>query len=215
MTTPTGRARAARIAAAGRDLFLPRQCVGCTEPGTWWCATCAAASTPDPSARTVAPGLLTVGALPYADPARQVVLAHKNQQVRALRPVLAAWLSSALQVVGSGPGTVLVPVPATVRSRQARGFDPLRDVAEEVALRQGMTVVPLLRWVRQPLPQKLLDRPARGGNVHGRMGAVWAPGSVVLVDDVVTTGATVTEAGRALRCSGVTLVAAAMMCYTR
>lgn len=206
---------------AARDLFLPRACVACGSPGTWWCPECAATCAPEPAERRLAPDLAAVAALPYAGAARAVVLAHKNDQVRALGDVLAEWLAAALDALpsagrhGADNGPALVVIPATSRSRRARGFDPVADVARRVARTRGLPVHPALTWARQPLPQKLLDRGARAANVHGRMRGAWVSGPVVLVDDVITTGATVREAQRALQVGGVRVVAAAAMCYTR
>lgn len=211
----------AKFLGAARDLFLPRACVGCGSPGTWWCPECDAACEPEPAARRVAPDLTAVSALPYAGAARAVVLAHKNDQVRALGNVLAEWLAAALAALAltgwdrTGRAVTLVPVPATGRSRRARGFDPVAEVTRLAGGGLGLPVRPALSWARQPQPQKLLDRSARAGNVHGRMRGTWVPGPVVLIDDVVTTGATMREAHRALQTSGVGVVAAAAMCYTR
>lgn len=204
-----------RLLATARDLFLPRSCAGCDRPGSWWCPGCAAAGTPLPQARQVAPGMVAVGAVEYAGPARRAVLAHKNGQVRGLRPVLAGWLAAAADDLGVRPGTVLVPMPPTRRSRRARGFDPVRDVTVATAASRDLVVVSALRWARQPQPQKQLGRQARAANVHGRMAGTWLPGRVVLVDDVLTTGATLAEARRALQASGSRVAGAVVMCYTR
>jgi predicted amidophosphoribosyltransferase len=207
------------VARAAVRLFLPRKCVGCAAVQTWWCAECAGRARLDPVLREL-PGtdLAVAAAVAYADPARKAILAHKDRQITALRPVLRDWLAVALHAhPACGPGVVLVPIPPSRRGRLARGRDPLAEVVE-AAVRAGFAFAMdrPLRWRSQPQPQKRLDRSARAANVSGRLAAgPAAPGPVMLVDDVTTTGATLAEAERALRRAGVGVVGAIAMCYTR
>lgn len=210
---------AAALARTAVGLFLPRTCAGCGTALTWWCDSCAARVVVDPVLREL-PGtdLVVAAAVPYEDPARRAILAHKNRQVTALRRHLAAWLLAALRAhPASGPGVVLVAVPPSRRGRLARGRDPLGDVVRAaVAAGGALGVDRPLRWRRQPRPQKGLDRAARAANVRGGLVAVRPPaGPVLLVDDVTTTGATLAEAERALRRAGAGVVGAAAMCYTQ
>ena len=132
--------------------------------------------------------------------------------------------------VAAGP-VLLVPVPTSRRARRRRHDDPLHRVTRRAARMLRSTglparVTPVLRVRGQPRAQKSLGAAARLVNVRGafvvRSGGPAAlggrsrdraPATVVLVDDVSTTGATVTEGCRALAAAGVTVTAAAVLAH--
>ena len=109
-----------------------------------------------------------------------------------------------------GP-VLLVPVPSARRAVRTRGHDPARRIALAAAgeLRRTGTparVVPVLRQRRPVADQSDLDARQRMENVAGALTVVpgggrplRGGGPVVLVDDLMTTGASLTEAARALR----------------
>lgn len=119
----------------------------------------------------------------------------------------------------------LVPVPSTGSARRRRGVDPGRRLlaAALTALRgYGFAArgAPVLRHVRRVEDQAGLDRAARRDNLHGALAVPPrrrgpAPGRVIVVDDVVTSGATLAEAARALRAAGFPVVGAATIAATR
>jgi ComF family protein len=126
--------------------------------------------------------------------------------------VVRAWIREA---AGRAPGPapdLLVPVPLHARRLRRRGFNPAGELARAVARGLRVRRDPLaLRRVRDTPSQTGLDRPARRRNVRGAFAARarWtAPPTVWLVDDVVTTGATLREAARALRRAGARRVVA-------
>ena len=149
-----------------------------------------------------------------------------------------AWLAAGRgRVIPASPGArtpvlLLVPVPSHAEVVRERGHDPVLRMARVAAAelrRGGLTtrVVPLLRVTRRPEDQAGLDAGARRRNLQGRFAARAGPVSavrgtrrpggaeVVLVDDVVTTGATLREAQRALEAAGVLPVGAAAVAATR
>jgi ComF family protein len=110
------------------------------------------------------------------------------------------------------PGELVVPVPLhPVRLRQ-RGFNPAALLARAVARAHGLAVAPrALERLRDTPSQTGLGRRARRRNVAGAFGVRSGeriPARVWLVDDVVTTGATLAEAARALRRAGARQVTA-------
>jgi predicted amidophosphoribosyltransferase len=117
---------------------------------------------------------------------------------------LGVALAGALRGVGLDPASAaLVPVPTTLRRRLLRGIDHTLTICRGVRRVLGCEIVPVLTRSHRP-SQLRVPMSQRRANVRGTMrrcGAVSAP-VVVLVDDVRTTGATLTEAVRAMRANG-------------
>ncbi|MFG2894662.1 ComF family protein [Streptomyces sp. NPDC048248] len=173
---------------------------------------------------------------PYADEVRAVLLAHKERGALRLAAPLGAALVGAVRGVGvsgiprggqggSGP-LVLVPVPSARRSVAGRGHDPVRRIALAAAgeLRRtgaGTRVLAVLRQRRAVADQAGLSARERLANVSGalevpdRARRLLAGPPVVLVDDLVTTGATLAEAARALGVAGGRVAGAAVVAAPR
>jgi predicted amidophosphoribosyltransferase len=102
------------------------------------------------------------------------------------------------------PGSLVVTwVPTTPGRLRDRGCDHGRLLAECVARAQGWPAAPLLARVRDTPPQARLETHARRRNLDGAFAAAAVlPPAVVVVDDVYTTGATASEAARALKAGG-------------
>ncbi len=194
------------------DLVLPRTCSGCREPGAALCYSCDALL--DGPAlglvrpRPCPPGLPPLSALlEYGGPAQRLLLAHKERGRLHLTGPLGRALATAVQVHGHDP-VVLCPVPSSPRAVRQRGHDHAMRLARAgaAALRaQGVDAVAvrLLLPARQVADQSGLSTAARAANLHGALRATGVPGGrVVIVDDVVTTGATLVEAARALTAYG-------------
>jgi len=218
------------------DLLLPSDCPGCGSttvgPGPA-CADCLRSldGPPRPAVPRPAPaGLPPVYAVAaYDGPARAVLVAHKEHaRLSAAGPLgaaLARAVSAVLVQAGEGP-CALVPVPSRPAARRSRGHDPLLRIARQAAadLRRAgtaVTVRPVLRHTRRVADQAGLDAAGRASNLAGALALlpagprVLAGRRVVLVDDVVTTGATLAEAARALRAAGVTVAGAAVVAATQ
>ena len=162
---------------------------------------------------------------PYQRELSQAVLAFKNHGRTELAPVLAVALAGALDAAaeraGRPAGAVLVQVPARGISRRRRGYDPLQlllaRLERQGLLPAGLQLLPAVRPVvsgkrrmrrTSPGGQKSLGRTARRRNVAGSMAVplryvpLVAGRGCLLVDDVLTTGATMAELARALRAAG-------------
>ncbi|WP_091727922.1 ComF family protein [Nocardioides scoriae] len=222
------------------DLVQGGCCVGCGHPGRSLCRTCRDAL-PD-VARAVRPTPCPDGLAPclaageYADLLRALVVAHKERSVYALVDPLAHCLATALEPVvatgATGPATtVLVPVPSTPSVVRARGHDPVLRMARLASRRlrrRTGAAVEVHRLLVQRLPvadQAGLGSAERARNRDGsmavrasaraRLAARRTPVTVVLVDDVLTTGTTAREAQRALEEGGVPVRAVAVVAATR
>jgi predicted amidophosphoribosyltransferase len=218
------------------DLLLGSSCSACGAPGRALCRRCetalpceARAAWPTPTP----PGLVRPSAVgEYADPLRRLVVDHKEHgRLGLARPlgqllavaVLDACLAAGIEAARRSGPVALVPVPSHPSVVRERSHDPMLRIARVAAgavRREGLRarVHPVLRVTTRPADQAGLDTTSRAANVRGRFALrrtarVTAP--VVLVDDVVTTGATLREAQRALEEAGVTVLGAATVAATR
>ncbi|MER5445618.1 ComF family protein [Streptomyces sp. NPDC002764] len=207
------------------DLVLPAECAGCGRSRTVLCPACRAAlSGAGPSRVRPVPepdGLPVVhAAARYADEVRAVLLAHKERGALALAAPLGAALAGAVRAGlrqarngGAGTPVLLVPVPSARAAVRARGHDPARRIALAAAgelRRDGLPVrvAGVLRQRRPVADQAGLNSGQRLRNLAGALAV--APGGarllregrVVLVDDLMTTGASLAEAARAVRAAG-------------
>jgi predicted amidophosphoribosyltransferase len=169
---------------------------------------------------------------------RLAVTAYKDEGRRDLRDELARLLAAALTAavgdpavrrrLGWGEEVLVVPVPTSRASRRRRGDDPVGDLALAATAavngalrgRGGLVVVPALVHTRRVADQAHLDRRARARNLTGAItvGGPWRgvvrDATCALVDDVVTTGATLAEAARALHDAGARHVVSATCATT-
>ncbi|MFW5420253.1 ComF family protein [Nocardiopsis sp. CNT-189] len=210
--------------AALTALLLGECCAGCGAPGGRVCAECADALAPRPhrcAAREGCPPAWAAGRYTGAD--RALLLAYKHRRIRSLAGPLAARLARAARAAAPRAGPLLlVPVPARPRGVRRRGYDPVALLARRAAElldapARPVRAVPALRQARAVADQVGLGRAERYGNLRGALAA--RPGRlaraggrrVLLVDDVLTTGATLAEAARALRAAGAAVHGAAVL----
>ena len=199
-----------RALADALALLLPVDCAGCGAPDVPLCDDCRDDLRPAPTRQVVA-GVTVWSGLPFLGAPARVIRALKEEGRTALAAAVAPALAAAVAAHGRDPAVILVPLPTSRAAMRRRGF----RTVELVARRGGLRVVPLLRPVRVTADQRGLSRDERARNVAGSLRAVGATGRrVVVLDDVVTTGATLAEAVRALRHAGAEIVGAATIAAT-
>jgi predicted amidophosphoribosyltransferase len=214
LSVPGGILRGVR---ALLDLLVPARCAGCQRAGPPLCVRCVALLGP---ARRVLllDGLPPVYALArYAGPVRAAVLAYKERGRHDLAEPLGAALAEELRNAGAGQ-VWLVPAPSRWWAACRRGAEHARGLADATAAALAATgvpaaVAPALRMTSGARDSVGLDATARRRNLAGRVktrpAGLPPPGAgVVLVDDVVTTGATVAESAAALAAADVEVRAA-------
>lgn len=232
------------LACAARDLMLGGRCATCERPGSVLCPPCRdllpreALLARGPTRPTPCPAdfPLTWAVGGYDGPLRSVLLAHKEHGQQALAQPLGELLALALDGLLSTARpvvspVVLVPAPSRPAATRARGRDPTAALVRPAArvLRAGgrdVQVASLLATRSGLVDQAELDSSGRAANLHHslrvrtsvvRALARRAPriAGVVICDDVVTTGATLAEAARALRAVGLPVLGAATVAATR
>ncbi|MEV0648990.1 phosphoribosyltransferase family protein [Phytomonospora sp. NPDC050363] len=206
------------------ELVLPLSCAGCggslRHPRPGMCGSCLLTlelkdpgpSPPDPPP----PGMpLCFAGGPYAGTLREAILAYKERGRHDLRRPLADLLARTVIALPGTGSPVLVPVPSTRAARRRRGCDHIGPLAEAAARLAGGTVVPCLRARRRP-DSVGRDRRARLSSAEGaftpRFGRWPREGTaVVIVDDVMTSGATLSAVAGVLRDMGLRPAGAAVL----
>jgi ComF family protein len=199
------------------ELLLPPACAGCGRYGAVLCGVCVA------SLR--APGLssdrffgpdggvvvgdaleVAVAAFAYGGSLRRALAGLKyGSAARVARPV-ADRAAGKLQLLAAlAPGAVLVPVPVHQERLRERGYNQAALLAHELSRRTRLATVDVLVRIRATTKQHRLDRAARLRNLReafALMPGRGPPRTVILVDDILTTSATLEACAVVLRAAG-------------
>lgn len=203
-------------------LLAPSSCCACGESldearfGVVPAVFCRACGPPAPASAIEIEGVPVVAAGDYAPPLSLAIKRFKFDK----RPELAHPLSELLEPAARGLGLekkdVWVPVPLHRARLVERGYNQAALLARALAKRTRSGSLPLLlERIRDTSQQARLDRDARVENTGGAF-ALRRPLSgrrVVLVDDVVTTGATVSACLAALRTGGIDVIAVVALAH--
>lgn len=209
------------------DVIFPRRCAGCMRRGAWlcqdcdaalprfqppWCARCGAPIGKHPCrCNELPPALCAVrSAAAYDGWLREAIQSFKYHGETARAEHLAALLVPLLADLE--PFDYLCPVPLHPKRQRRRGYNQSRLLAEGVARIQGYRVEEAAVRIRETHQQARLNANARQANVQGAFAASPAAAvhgaRIILVDDVLTTGATLGSCAAALVAAGAASVAA-------
>ena len=195
-------------------LVAKSTCSGCRAGGATLCPRCEATALPAPPLPLVEGSSSALAAWQYAGVARALVLDLKLSGRRAAAAPMAASLARAILKVGTS-AQVVTWVPGRRRDTSARGYNHAELLGRGVAEALGLDARPLL-WRRGYRPDQTgLSGADRRRNIEGAFGARATAGrqsAILLIDDLVTTGATARACTLALRRSGATRVEVAVVC---
>jgi ComF family protein len=221
-------------ASAALDLAFPAACAGCGREGEPLCASCR----PSLDARLELPGGTLIGlpvdlpaplvqlewCAPFGGAVRSALHQLKYSGERRLAHPLGEAVARRWQRVGQG-ATVIAPVPVHAERERQRGYDQAALIAEVAARSLGLPWLRALERARATVAQFELGREDRSANVRGAFQVRNARGSrvsprmvgqwVLLVDDVVTTGATLAACAVALEEAGAVAVSAIVVARER
>lgn len=212
-----------RLGRALEATLLPPVCGGCGRRGAWLCPTCAARLRPARGGRCACGSPRSRGrgcsicadwpvglgpiraAYAFDGPLRASIHRFKYRGERARGRYLGGLLADfAQEALRAPPPDLILPVPLHPRRRRERGFNQAEVLAEAVGQRLAVPLGHDLLRIVDTRAQVGLDYAGRRANMQGafRCGAAVRGVSVLLIDDVVTTGATMEAAGLALLDAG-------------
>lgn len=201
-----------QLFAGLQELLFPLYCHGCGVLGQSLCSHCK-------NSYEIREYLSRVGTVPtfsavaYNSVARRVLLASKEDGVRSADDLIVGALEHSLRhaLRKTDKTPVLVPVPSSSQAVRKRGRDFLGEISERVSDVVGLPIQSLLQHNRRVKDQTLLGASARYKNLEGALVLKKRPiriHEVFLIDDLVTTGATLNEAVKTLEMSGFRVIGA-------
>ena len=200
-------------------VLMPVSCASCQHPDRSLCAACTSAlQTAELFHQYLtvgaAPSIEVVSALRYDETVRRIILSFKQNDRTDVARALASPLAIAVRamVAAAGDRVELAPVPSSRAAYRRRGYDPVLVLLR----RAGLAPARVLAVVANRAQQKKLGTLERFENVTGSMAAIrtLAGRRFVIVDDIVTTGATISEAARVITAAGGVVVGAATLAFT-
>lgn len=221
------RGRLANIFAPLLEALSPARCMTCLIEGKWLCSDCRQApcffrqqciqcskdnlrglTCPTCQAQTPLTGVLSADA--YRRPAiTRGIEWLKYKGIREVAPVLAALLVERLSLIAPlevlQSQAVFVPIPLHAWRERRRGFNQSKEIAEALSRETGIPVTAVLRRKRYTLAQVTLPPELRLSNLQDAFEVADQdePAPItILVDDVTTTGSTLSAAARVLKMAG-------------
>ena len=206
------------------DLIYPKRCPGCHLPSASICELCKSFWQKPPISITLRKSqdsdLLVVSVAQYRNEVRAILLAYKEDGEREAGKVLTEALLQARHGISNHSVCAFVPIPSNPKSVRRRGRDFMLDLCNQVAIQSGDQVLSIIKVNRDVQDQSKLSEKERSQNLVGAFDCtpknlkLLAKFPIILVDDLLTTGATLREAQRALRQRGVIPIGAITAAHT-
>jgi predicted amidophosphoribosyltransferase len=201
-----------------KHLLFPTRCFGCRELGYSICSKCRKLWNPH-LYQSQFSNLAVYSAIPYSPVAKNILLAAKEQGIKSADQLVRSAVRESLQeVFQKYSSCALVPIPSGRSANRRRGREFINEIAISVARDFGVASLPLLEHQRIVRDQSKLNIAGRRENlamalsIRSEFLGNYSGEKVVILDDLVTTGATINEANRALTRGGFVVQAAATAC---
>jgi predicted amidophosphoribosyltransferase len=210
-----------RFLAELNTLLFPVRCYGCRDLGFAICSNCRKHWNPHIYQSQIA-DLPVYSAIPYSAVARNILLAAKEESQKSADQLIIRALSKSLETLFKNiPGCAIVPIPSQPSANRRRGRDFVSEISISVARECGVAILPMLHHQRVIRDQSKLNIAARRENlamalaIKSEYAGNYPAEKVVILDDLITTGATIKEAIRALTKGGFLVQAAATACVAQ
>jgi predicted amidophosphoribosyltransferase len=207
-----------RLFSDFKFLLFPTRCFGCRELDYSICSKCRKLWNPHLYQSRVS-NLAVYSSISYSPVAKNILLAAKEQSVKSADQLVSnAMKASLYELFQKHPSCALVPIPSGRISNRRRGREFVNEMAISVARDFGVAVLPILEHQRIIRDQSKLNISSRrenlamGLSIKPEFLGKYSGENLVILDDLVTTGATINEANRALTRGGFVVKAAATAC---
>ena len=203
------------------ELVFPSRCIGCSQLGISICSICRKSWHPHiyhRSIKVLDKSYPVTSAIEYSPIASRVLLRAKEANQVAADQLLVKAITHSLQYFlknyGSGD---LVAIPSRRSATRKRGRDFMQEITQSVAKIETLKSMEILQHQRAVRDQSKLNSHQRTLNIAGafsttcnlaKLAGSGNIGPLIIVDDLVTTGATLAEAIRALRAAGFSVIGA-------
>lgn len=200
------------------QLVFPTRCFGCGVIGLSICSGCRREWHPHYYLTHIS-NLRVHSAVIYSQTASRILLAAKERGLKAADTLIVDSIMHVLSQADFDKQNIrLVPIPSSPAAYRRRGRSFIREITIDIAKRTGLPQSDCLELQRKVRDQSELNATARSENIQGafrlKKGA-FPRGDLILIDDVVTTGATMREAARALTSQGFHVLASVTACVAQ
>ena len=201
-----------------KELLFPNRCFGCNDLGIDLCSKCRRFWSSHFYLQSIS-GLNIYSSIKYSPIAKSILLSAKESSIRKADEFL---ITALVDLINRLPDrllrdAILLPIPGSKRAIRKRGRDFIKVITEDVSRRTGIPIATGLQINRKLLDQSRLSAVDRNRNIFGAFEFVGPDikGEIFLVDDLVTTGATLLEAKRALNAQGMRVNRAITACMAQ
>ena len=205
------------------ELIFPSRCLGCRQLGIGICSQCRASWHPHIYRTSISAegfSFPVYSAVAYSPVAQKVLLGAKESALHDADRLIHQAFSHSLSYFYSEVGIAdLVPIPSRKANTRKRGRDFILEETNALARSPHVQVRAILSHLRKVKDQTTLNSQSRERNLSQSMRCANREDSsnipVILIDDLVTSGATLREAGRALHRGGYTVIGAVTACVAK
>jgi len=211
------------------EILFPSRCIGCSRLGISICSDCRSQWHPHIYKREVSifgHSYPVLSAIQYSPIASRVLLSAKESQIAAADNLIKTGIKHSLQIFLNRYGTgTLISVPSRKSATRKRGRDFLEEITSDLATDMKLAAASPLSHQRKVRDQSQLNTAQRALNVaeafavSSQFAALAAQGNntpkIIVIDDLITTGATLSEAIRALSTAGFTVLGAVTSCTAK